>query len=269
MVRLVSRMVGALLLCALSPALRAAAPLPLIQLAADNWPPFVTPALPGNGLSGALVESVYQRLGYDLRIDYFPWKRAMEFGLHHPDYAGLLPVWRTPEREKLCYFSSSIGSTQTVLAYLKDGGVHPDSLAALRGQHVGIVAGYAYGEQFDAARERGELTVETGVNDETNVHKLLFGRFSVIVIEKHVLDYLLRSAAFTPGERSRVAYADRVFKERPVAICFKRDAQGLAHQKLFNSIAAELDLDRAEKEYWQRVNAEAVAPARRAGGRHP
>lgn len=253
---------------ALWPAWLAAAPLPVVRFSADEWPPFVSAALPGDGLSGALVAAVYQRLGMQSQIEYFPWKRAMEFGLHNPRYAGLLPVWRTPEREKLCHFSSPIGSTQTVLAYLKTAPVRPATLAGLRGVRLGTVAGYAYGEQFDAARERGDVSPDEGVNDETNLRKLLIGRYAVIVIERHVLDYLLHTPQFGTGERERVGYADNLFKERPVTVCFKHTAQGQEQQKAFNNAARELDLERLEKEYWQRAHLDGGTAPRRTGGMH-
>jgi polar amino acid transport system substrate-binding protein len=266
--RLKSGIVMAWLACACWPAWLAAAPLPVVRFSADEWPPFVTATLPGDGLSGALVAAVYQRLGMHSEIEYFPWKRAMEFGLHNPRYAGLLPVWRTPEREKLCHFSSPIGSTQTVLASLKAAPVRPDTLAGLRGVRLGTVAGYAYGEQFDAARARGDVSPDEGVNDETNLRKLLIGRYSVIVIERHVLDYLLHTPQFGAAERERVAIADKLFRERPVAVCFKHTAQGQAQQKAFNNAARELDLERLEREYWQHAHLDGGNAPRRAGEPH-
>ncbi|WP_229218059.1 substrate-binding periplasmic protein [Rugamonas apoptosis] len=266
--RLKSGIVVAWLACAGWPMWLGAAPLPVVRFSADEWPPFVTAALPGDGLSGALVAAVYQRLGMRSEIEYFPWKRAMEFGLHNPRYAGLLPVWRTPEREKLCHFSSSIGSTQTVLAFLKAAPVRPDTLAGLRGVRLGTVAGYAYGEQFDAARARGDVSPDESVNDETNLRKLLIGRYSVIVIERHVLDYLLHTPQFGPGERERVGIADNLFKERPVTVCFKHTPQGLEQQKAFNGAARELDLERLEREYWKRAHLDGGGTLRRADTGH-
>lgn len=242
-------MVG-MLLGVLAPA-RAAVPAPpAIHFAADEWPPFVTASMPDNGLSGALVAAVYQRMGYQATVDYFPWKRTMEFGLHHPHYAGFMAVWRTPEREKLCHFSAPIGNTQTVLAYLKSSPVYPEALDGVR---VGTVAGYAYGAEFDALNRRGALTAEEGLSDEMNLRKLLIGRFRAIVIEKHVLMHLLRDPHFSELERAQVDYFGQLFKARPVAVCFKRTAQGKAQQRAFNAAAHGLDLDQVERQYWQRL----------------
>ncbi|MES2076463.1 MAG: transporter substrate-binding domain-containing protein [Pseudomonadota bacterium] len=253
-----------LALCAAQPAGAAhpdgVLPLRVIRFAAEDWPPFIGPDLPASGLSGALLQAVYGRLGIQLQIEYFPWKRTMEFGLHNPRYAGFLAVWRTPEREQLCHFSSSIGNTQTVLAFLKAAPVAAASLAGLNKVRIGTVAGYSNGEQFDAMRQRGELTVDEGVNDETNLRKLLKQRVGAIIVEKHVLQHLLASRRFSRAEAARIGSIDTLFKERSVHVCFKRDEQGLAQQKAFNEAAREFDLGKIERAYWKDNARRVMAP---------
>jgi polar amino acid transport system substrate-binding protein len=243
-----------LLLCL--PAL--AAELPQVRFAANEWPPFVSATLPNNGLSGALVAAVFERIGYSARIDFYPWKRAMQVGLNQPHYAGLLAIWRTPEREKLCYFSSPIGSTLTVLAYLRAAPVRAATLAELQPLRIGTVAGYANGEQFDGMAASGALHVEEGVNDETNLRKLLIGRFPAIVIEKRVLRHLLASGRFSNAERERIIFSEQLFKARPVYTCFKRNAAGLKLQQAFNEAARDFDLGKIERDYWRRIGDDAL-----------
>lgn len=227
-----------------------------LRLASDEWPPFVTSALPDNGLAGAYAAAVFARLGSVAAIDYFPWKRTMEVGMHDPRYAGLLAVWRTPQREAQCHFSSAIGSTVNVLAYLKEAALTPSSLRDLRNVRIGTVAGYSNGEEFDGLVRRGVLQVEEGVNDETNLRKLFGKRFDAMVIEKRVLRHLLASQRFTSAERDRIAYADGLFPERTVHICFQRNAAGQAQQRAFNEVAREIDLHRFERDYLRRLDAE-------------
>ncbi|MET3134058.1 polar amino acid transport system substrate-binding protein [Oxalobacteraceae bacterium GrIS 1.11] len=241
---------------------RAADAAHTIRLAAEDWPPFIAQALPGDGVSGSFISAVLARSGYVLKVDYFPWKRTMQFGLTNPHYAGFLAVWRTPEREKLCHFSAPIGNTHTVLAYLKEAPLHAQNLTELKGVKIGTVAGYANGEQFDAMVKSGELTTEEGVNDETNLKKLFIKRFKVMIIEKHVLRHLLLGPDFNQGERESIAIADTFFKERPVHICFKRNPEGEVQQKMFNLGAREIDLLKMEKDYWRHLGQDsAAAPA--------
>lgn len=226
-----------------------------IRFAAEDWPPFISPALPGEGLSGSMVRLAFERAGYRFMVDYFPWKRTMQLGLHDPAYAGFMAVWRTVEREKLCHFSAPIGNTQVVLVHLKEVPLQASSLARLAGMKIGTVAGYSNGEQFDSMVQRGELTVEEGVNDEINLKKLLSKRFRVIVVERHVLRHLLLSARFTPAERASITIAEHFFRERPVHLCFRRTPEGLRQQRKFNDAARAIDMARLEREYWKRAGA--------------
>lgn len=235
---------------------------PVMRFATEEWPPFFSHSLPGQGLTGMLLDSVLERMGYAARIDYFPWKRAMEVGRNDPRYAGVVALFRTPEREKLCHFSSAIGSRQTVLASLANDAVPAATLADLQGKRIGTVAGYSNGEQFDSMVRSGLLKVEEGVNDETNLRKLLHRRFTAIVIEKHMLHYLLTSGRYTQDERERIAIAEHLFSERTVHVCFQRTAVGLKQQQAFNDAAREIDLARLERDYWRLIS-EAAPPSPR------
>ena len=234
----------------------------IVRFAAEDWPPFISHSLPADGMSGAMVSAVFERMGYVVKYEYFPWKRAMQFGLSSPRYAGFLAVWRTPEREKLCHFSVPVGNTHSVLAYLKEDGAPGATLAELGKLRIGTVAGYSNGEQFDGMVARGELKTEEGLNDATNLKKLLIRRYRVIVIERHVLQHLLMGRNFSKAERERIAIVDTIFKERPVHVCFQRTAEGAAQQKRFNEAAREIDTARLERDYWKRLDQSlATAPS--------
>lgn len=250
------RLPGFLCLLLAAPAGAASGAQPELRFASNEWPPFVSSTLPANGMAGALLTSVYERMGTTAHIDYFPWKRTMELGIHDARYAGFLAVWRTPEREKVCHFSNSIGNTVTVLAYLKEAPVQPATLAELQGFRIGVVAGYSNGEQFDAMAAAGVLHTEEAYSDELNLRKLLTKRFPVMVIEKRVLRHLLSSDRFTREERERIGFVEGLFRERSIHICFKRTAQGLAQQRAFNDAVRDVDLQKAERDYWRRIGVE-------------
>jgi polar amino acid transport system substrate-binding protein len=238
------------LLCSARAGAEGAAPL---RLAAEEWPPYVTASLPEGGMSTAFAAAVLARLALPLQVEYFPWKRTMELGLHDPRYAGFLAVWRTPERDRLCHFSTSVGNTMTVLAYLRDAPLVANTLADLKGQRIGTVAGYANGPEFDALVHAGSVATEEAVGDETNLRKLLLRRFPAVLIERRVLRHLLNSARFTRAERERIASLDTLFRERSVHVCFQRTPEGLARQRAFNDAAREIDLVRFERDYLRRI----------------
>ncbi len=231
---------------------------PLIRFASEDWPPFISKQLPSEGLAGAVVSAVFERIGYQVIFNYFPWKRAMESGLGDARYAGFLPAWRNEERERLCHFSVPLVNSQMVLAYLKDQPLRASSVRDLKNMKIGTVAGYAYDEQFDEQVARGAVTVEQGVSDTMNLKKLLLKRFRTIVIERRVLQYLMMASDMDKLERDRIAVNDAVFKERPLYVCFKRNAEGLALQKQFNEAAREVDMARLERDYWKEAGLDLI-----------
>ena len=234
----------------------------VLRFATEEWPPFFSRALPGNGLTGTLIGAVAARMGNAVRIDYFPWKRAMEIGLHDGDYAGVVALARNPEREKLCYFSSAVGSRQTVLAYLNDKPVKAGVLRDLETVRIGTVGGYSYGEQFDSLAQSGALKIEPAISDEINVRKLLAHRFAAIVIEKRMLRYLLAADRYTQAERDRVETADHLFTTRSVHVCFQHTPRGLRQQRAFDQAAREVDLSRIERDYWHDLQVQGTPPAK-------
>lgn len=234
----------------------AASATPTVRFAAVDWPPFVSASLPEHGVSGAYAFAVYTRLGGAAAIDYFPWKRAMELGLNDARYDGLIAMWRTPQRETLCHFSSPVGSTLNVLAYLKEAPVMASTLRELRDASLGIVAGYSNGEAFDGLVRRGVLHVQEGISDEINLRKLLGKRFDAMVIEKRVLHHLLASPRFTRAERERIAFSENLFEERTVHICFRHTPAGQAQQRAFNEAARDIDLGKFEREYLRRLDSD-------------
>ena len=239
-----------------------AAEPPALRFATEEWPPFFSHSLPGNGLTGTLIGAVATRMGLATRIDYFPWKRAMEVGLHDTGYAGVVALIRNPEREKACYFSSAVGSRQTVLAYLKDKPVTPGALTELKPVRLGTVGGYSYGEPFDALARNGELSIEPAISDEINVRKLLARRFGAIVIEKRMLRYLLAAERYSAADRARVGVADHLFPTRSVHICFQHTRQGLQQQQAFDQAARDVDLSKIERDYWRDLQDATDRPAR-------
>ena len=99
-----------LLLCLALPARATEAPR-ILRLASLEWLPYVGSQLQQQGLSTFIADRAAQKFGYRVQVDYFPWVRAMQLGLHDPHYAGYFPAYYTEERARQCYFSASIGSS--------------------------------------------------------------------------------------------------------------------------------------------------------------
>ena len=223
---------------------------PALRLASLEWLPYAGPGLPDGGMSGAVAKAVAARFDRGVRIDYFPWKRAMQVGGGDPDFVGYFPAYHTAERARQCHFSAPMGQSTIGLAMLAAAPLQWRVLDDLAGSKLGVVLGYSNGEAFDRMVESGKLTVDASVNDTINLKKLLAGRIRAVVIDKAVWRYLLASDPALSKERARL-----VFDERPVAnlslhVCFQRTALGLKMKQAFDDALLHTDIAAVENAYF-------------------
>jgi polar amino acid transport system substrate-binding protein len=259
------RALGLLLLCAASPVLaddmRAVTAPAAMRLASLEWPPFVGSRLEQEGVSAVTAASAARKFGYRLQIDYFPWTRAMQLGLHDARYAGYFPAYYTEERARYCYFSGPIGTSTIGLAYLKNTPLRWRTLQDLHPLTIAVVAGFSNGTAFDAMLREGGLHVDASPSDILNLRKLLARRVDAVVIDKRVLRYLLLNEPELFTHRERIAFHDRTLAELPLHVCFRKSPQGRALQQAFDDALHTLPLRRIENDYFQRLEGPADASA--------
>ena len=68
----------------------------VMRLASLEWLPYVGRGLAGDGLAGTIATTAARQFSYTVRVDYFPWKRAMQMGGEEAGYAGYFPAYYTP-----------------------------------------------------------------------------------------------------------------------------------------------------------------------------
>lgn len=227
----------------------ALAETPSLRLASLEWLPYAGTGLPDGGMSGAVAKAVAARFGQGIRMDYFPWKRAMQVGGGDPDFVGYFPAYHTAERARQCHFSVPMGLSTIGLAMLADAPLQWRSLDDLAGSKLGVVLGYSNGEAFDRMVESGKLTVDASVNDTINLKKLLAGRIRAVVIDKAVWRYLLASDPALRKERARFVFDERPLATLSLHVCFQRTPQGLKLKQAFDDALARTDITAIENAY--------------------
>lgn len=235
---------------ALQPAL--AAP-PTLHLASLEWLPYTGHALPEGGMSAAVAKAVAARFGYAIKVEYLPWKRAMQEGGGDPDFAGYFPAYYTPERARQCHFSAPMGRSTIGFAVRADEPLHWRTLSDLAQNKLGVVLGYSNGEAFDALVAQGKLSIDLSVSDTINLKKLLAGRVRAVVIDKAVLRYLLSSDPSLSAQRERVAFDDHPLAELTLHVCFQRTALGHKMQQSFDAALLGTDIPKIENQYFEQL----------------
>lgn len=222
-----------------------------LRLASLEWLPYAGKQLDHDGWAGYVVESAAREFGYRVKVDYFPWTRALQLGTKDPEYAGVFPAYYTEERARTCHFSAPIGSSTLGLAYLKTASLRWNELQDLTRLKVGVVAGYSNGAEFDAMVREGKLKVDVSHGDVTNLRKLLARRVDAIVIDKLVLRYLLATEPVFATTRRQFAFHDKPIAELSLHVCFQRTPQGQELQQAFDRALQSLQLRKLEAEFFQ------------------
>ncbi|MFZ6754325.1 substrate-binding periplasmic protein [Undibacterium sp. Dicai25W] len=224
-----------------------------LHLASLEWLPYSGSILPNDGLSGEVINEVTKAFGSTIKISYFPWKEAVSNGETDPSFSGYFPVWKSPEREKKCYFSGPIGTTTTGIGYLKDDPVtwtKPSDLTAIT---FGVVDGYTNGEAFDAAVKQGSQHVIISSTDTNNIKKLVSKAVPAIVIDKQVLFFMTLQSPI----RGKIMFYEKPFLERTVHVCFQRTPAGKSLQEAFDMQLKKLDIPKMQEAYFKKLEANA------------
>lgn len=230
------------------------AEVPALRLASLEWLPYAGPGLPDGGMSGAVAKAVAARFGHAIKMEYYPWKRAMQVGGNDPGFAGYFPAYHTSERARQCHFSAPMGQSTVGLAMLTAAPVTWRSLDDLAGVTLGVVLGYSNGEAFDDMVRNGKLTVDASVNDTINLKKLLAGRVGAVVIDKAVLRYLLASDAALNKERARLAFGARAVAQLNLHVCFQRTPMGLKMKQAYDAALLQTDIAGIENAYFEQLD---------------
>lgn len=172
---------GLLLVPAAGP-LRAQGSAPRLQGFTENLPPLnYEEGGQARGFSVELARLMCGEAGVGLDVQVMPWVRAMQSAAQQP--ASLLfSLTRTPERESQFQWVGPISPRRVMIYRLsRRQGVQPANLQELKGLRVGVVRDSAAARQLLAEGLREEH-LELGLDDATNLRKLLVGRMDLIVL---------------------------------------------------------------------------------------
>lgn len=194
---------------------------PGIHLASSNWEPYTGLDLPEQGYFSELVSKAFEKVGYSVEFEYFPWVRALHT-TQHGDIDGLMTVYFTKERSTTMEFSSPILSIQEVFISHHDNPIHYDgNLTSLQGYTIGIMRGSTEAEELVAAG----ANIERVANQRQNVQKLILGRVDAVVIPQEVFFTILEQ--LEPSyDKSNFKVQSTPFKNYEMHLAFSKQRAG-------------------------------------------
>ena len=183
-----------------------------ITLATTSWQPYFGSELKDGGYFVVISREAFKRVGYDLKVEFMPWKRALVLAKNKDRYDGLLGAYYSDERTQHFKYSDPIDKTEVVLMSKKHKKISYKKLSDLKKYKIGIVRGYINSEEFDKA---DYLQKYEAYSTDQNIKLLIFDRVDLIVDAKKVVidtirkkypQYIGKVTALNPPLSTRYLY---------------------------------------------------------------
>lgn len=208
-----------------------------IYMASLDWPPYTGEDLPNQGHVIKHAKKVFAAMGYTLKVDFFPWARAVKMGLDPKSkYLGYLPEYFDQSLTEKCAFSDSIGFSPLGFAQRKDNPIEWQNLNDIAQlKSVGVVRGYVNSPGLDARIASGNINADEAVSDAENIKKLSRMRVPIIVIDEQVFEYWLSHDEELMAVKDSVEMHPNLLDKKSLYLCFKKNEEGLAFKDIFNA----------------------------------
>lgn len=160
-----------------------------VTLAVTEYPPYYGRQLSRQGVITEIVRKAFNRVGYDVKIDFLPWKRALE-ATRRGEFDALCSAWYRKDRERWFVFSDPLPIPNTIGFFKRvDRTIAYRTIADLRPYKIGIVRGYSNPPEFD----RAGLNTEAVTEDRLNMKKLAVGHIDLVLIDKALGQHIIRT----------------------------------------------------------------------------
>lgn len=214
-----------------------------VRLTTLQWPPYSGQQLAEQGASVAVAKAAFAAMGYQLHVDFFPWSRAVAQAKRDEAYVGYFPEYYSDEIAADFIYSHPIGSGPLGFAEQKDATVSWSTLHDLRAFRIGVVQDYVNTEDFDNLAKAGILQTEAVINDKSNLLKVISGRIDLAVIDRNVMDYLLKTDPALSAKTHKAHFNQRLLADKKLFICFKKTPAGQRMAEIFNQGLKQIDVD--------------------------
>ncbi len=201
----------------------------LVRLSTAEREPYIGLNLPNNGYVHELVTEVFQRVGYDVEIAFYPWARAV-MNVEKGQRDGLVPVYYDESLSTDMAFSDpfpggKIGflkkkSTEIPITMAPDID-QADMLHQLREYTFGMVRGSVNTPELDAADFLHKDFVAT---DMQNLLKVFKGRVDFAVIDKYTAADLMVNTL--PHLIGQLEFMNPPLAEKSFHIAFSKHSPG-------------------------------------------
>lgn len=220
----------------------------VLTLTSLEWPPYASRDVPEQGASIAVVKAAVEAMGHELKVEFYPWERAVHLAKTQTQYAGYFPEYYF-EADDLV-FSQPIGTGPLGFVENKSNPVTWSSLQDLKAIKIGIVRGYINTDELDSMIASGEIQGVPVNTDNVNLKKVAANRISLAVIDKNVLNYLLQSDADLAKARDSLQMNAKLLEEKQLYVAFANDEAGKKWQEIVDAGLQKIDVEQIMSQYF-------------------
>lgn len=152
---------------------------------------------------GYLVEitiEAFRRVGYEVNIEYLPWKRALVMSMEQGRYDVLLGAYYSEERAHKMAYSEPVATVEISILTRKEKNIPYNSVEDLAPFLIGHINGATVNPEFDLAAKR-YLKVDYVSNVDQNIKKLLMGRIDMLVDKKRKIQLIINEKYYESKDR--------------------------------------------------------------------
>jgi len=165
-----------------------------IIVVTEEWPPYVYQEdNVKKGFDYEIMISVFEKMGYTVDFNLYPWKRCISM-MQNKQADAILDISSNEERKKFMYFpDEKISDSSSVLFCLKGKKYTFNKLEDLKGLTIGTLLGYEYSKEINEANFFKKEEVN---NLEQNFTKLEKGRIDLFISNKNVALFEAKKLGF-------------------------------------------------------------------------
>lgn len=222
----------------------------VVHLTSLDWPPYSSKSLKQQGASVAVAKAAFKEMGYELKVKFFPWSRAVAFAKDQKsEYSGYFPEYYSEDTAKEFIYSEPMGSGPLGFAERKNNTIPWEQLTDLKKFRIGIVQDYINTTEFDQMVSNKSLKVSTTTSDTKNLLKLVNDRLDLAVIDKNVMNYLFKTDKALAKKSNEAQFNVKLLEDKKLFICFKKGKKGEELTKIYNEGLKKIDIDKIMQQY--------------------
>jgi len=171
------------------------------------------------GISPDVIREAFKRMGYKVKIQLLPWKRAQEI-VKDGEADGLFSAYKTPQREEVYTFPQEpLLIEKNVFVVRKDSTITYDGdIAKMSKYGIGTLTGYATLEKY--LEKRILTNVDNSTTTEEALNKLISGDRGVDLVVN--TNYILAYTAKKMGKSDVIKELSIPVSENPSYLAFTK-----------------------------------------------